>query len=40
MFVICWSGAYASGSAFNLLLYMMAMLLTVFLISGFAKFRQ
>jgi cation transport ATPase len=40
MFVICWTGAYASASASNLMLYMLSMLLVVLIIAGFAKFRQ
>ena len=40
MFIICWSGAFTSASAGNLLLYMLAMLLGSLLISGFARFRQ
>lgn len=40
MFVICWTGAYTSASASNLLLYMLSMLFVVLIIAGFAKFRQ
>ena len=40
MFIICWSGAYSSASAGNLMLYMLSMLVVVLLISGFARFRQ
>jgi hypothetical protein len=38
MFVIAWTGTAAS--AVNLLLYMLAMLFAVLLVSGFARFRQ
>jgi hypothetical protein len=40
MFIICWTGSYTSASASNLLLYMLAMLLIVVIIAGFAKYRQ
>jgi hypothetical protein len=40
MFLICWTGAYDSASAGNLLLYMGSMLLAVLIICGFAKYKQ
>jgi len=40
MFLICWTGAYDSASAGNLLLYMASMLVAVLIICGFAKYKQ
>lgn len=39
MFTICWSGSFASGSAGNLLLYMLSMLSAVLVVCGFAKYK-
>ena len=40
MFIMCWSGAFLAARPGNLMLYMISMLLAVFVVSGYVKFKK
>ena len=40
MFIMCWSGSFLAARPGNLMLYMISMLLAVFVVSGYVKFKK